>query len=377
MAFSCRMDGPRIPCLNIALVCEQRSSYLKVGYSEEQCAALTHIGEIDAVMTTLERLGHHVTLVPGIQSLVQLLAAGKDKGWDLVFNMAQGFHGSARESQVPALLEAYRVPYTFSDAATMAICQNKPITKTILGRHMIPNAPFGVIPMLNDDVADFSERSAALPPYPLFIKPVIEGSSKGIDGFNKVKEPAELEPAVRELARKFPDQDILVERFLSGREFTVSILGTGSRSRVIGIREHIWQASPDHRNKNGYQSNGSLDFASRESKSSKRSKKLLYDDSHDMDEPHIKATCEVALRTWKVLNCRDAGRVDIRFDSDEPGSVPNVLEVSISIILIISDAMYSCLHGGVGESHFWPSSRSFPVTSDGDDEWHVLQGTFI
>lgn len=128
------MDGPRIPCLNIALVCEQRSSYLKVGYSEEQCAALTHIGEIDAVMTTLERLGHHVTLVPGIQSLVQLLAAGKDKGWDLVFNMAQGFHGSARESQVPALLEAYRVPYTFSDAATMAICQNKPITKVSRGK---------------------------------------------------------------------------------------------------------------------------------------------------------------------------------------------------------------------------------------------------
>lgn len=123
------MDDAHIPCLNIALVSEQRSTYLQLGYSEEQCAALTHDGEIHAVLTTLESLGHHVTLVPGIQSLVQLLAAGKGKSWDLAFNMAQGFHGSARESQVPAVLEAYQIPYTFSDAATITLCQNKAITK--------------------------------------------------------------------------------------------------------------------------------------------------------------------------------------------------------------------------------------------------------
>ncbi|KAJ5962659.1 hypothetical protein N7501_007600 [Penicillium viridicatum] len=322
------MDGARTPCLNIALVCEKRSSYLSHGYSEEQCAALPHRGEIDAVMAALECLGHHVTLVSGIEALVQLLAAGKHNGWDLVFNMAQGFHGSARESQVPALLEAYQVPYTFSDAATMALCQDKKVTKqTILDRHMIPNAPFSVIPML-DVMADFPKGFAALPPYPLFVKPVTEGSSKGIDGFNKVKEPAGLKPAVWELVRKFPGQDILVESFLSGREFTVSILGTGPYSRVIGIREHLWRTSPEHSNTNGYHSDGSLDFASRDSKSSKGDKMLLYNDSHDMDDPQIKATCQVALQTWKVFNCRDGGRVDIRFDSDEPGSTPNVLEVN-------------------------------------------------
>ncbi|KAJ6070890.1 hypothetical protein N7467_012209 [Penicillium canescens] len=321
------MDGARMSCLNIALVFEQRSFYLQLGYSEEQCAALTHDGEIDAVRTTLERLGHHVTLVPGIQFLVQLLAAGKDKGWDLVFNTAQGFHGPARESQVPAVLEAYQLPYTFSDAATMTLCQNKPITKIILDRHMIPNAPFTVIPML-DGAADFPEQFAALPSYPLFVKPGTEGSSKGIEDFNKVKNLAELKLAVRELAHKFPGQDILVESFLSGREFTVSILGTGLHSRVIGIREHIWQMAPDHSNKNGDHTNRVLDFASRDSKSSNGGKILLYNDSHDMDEPQIKAACQVALHAWKVFNCRDSGRVDIRFDSDKPGAIPNVLEVN-------------------------------------------------
>lgn len=122
-----------IPRLNIALVAEQRSAFLDLGYSEEQCAALTHDGEIEAVLTALDSLGHHVTLVPGIESLVQLLAAGTHKSWDLVFNMAQGFHGSAREAEVPALLEAYQIPFTFSAAATMALCQNKMLTKVCAG----------------------------------------------------------------------------------------------------------------------------------------------------------------------------------------------------------------------------------------------------
>lgn len=127
--FIHRMAEANIPCLKIALIAEQQSTYSQLGYSEDDCAALPHDGEIQAVSTSLQKLGHHVTLVPGIQSLVQHLATGQNKHWDLAFNMAQGFHGSARESQVPALLEAYRTPYTFADAATMALCQNKAISK--------------------------------------------------------------------------------------------------------------------------------------------------------------------------------------------------------------------------------------------------------
>lgn len=118
-----------VPSLKIALIAEQQSTYSQLGYSEDECAALTHDGEIQAVSISLQKLGHHVTLVPGIQSLVQRLAAGENKHWDLAFNLAQGFYGSAREVQVPALLEAYRIPCTFADAATMALCQNKATSK--------------------------------------------------------------------------------------------------------------------------------------------------------------------------------------------------------------------------------------------------------
>lgn len=120
--------------LNIALIHEQRSAYLDTnpGHSEEHCAALPHDGEVQAVESTLKALGHNVTLVPGIEALVAQLADNQHATWDLAFNMAQGFYGSTRESQVPALLEAYRIPYTFSDAATMASCQNKATSKVCL-----------------------------------------------------------------------------------------------------------------------------------------------------------------------------------------------------------------------------------------------------
>lgn len=129
MFSSRKMDGGHISGLQIALVFEERQTYLQLGYSEEQCAALTHDGEVQAVLASLQRLGHYVTLIPGISFLVKLLATGHYQDWDLVFNMAQGFHGSAREAQVPSLLEAYQIPYTFSDATTMTLCQNKSITK--------------------------------------------------------------------------------------------------------------------------------------------------------------------------------------------------------------------------------------------------------
>lgn len=182
---------------------------------------------------------------------------------------------------------------------------------------------------MSEGEADLSGFDSASLKYPIFIKPTTEGSSKGIDDSNKVNESADLEPALQELGSKFPGQDILVESFLSGREFTASIMGTGSQSRVIGIREHIWQTDPSHSIESGSHSDPTLDFASRLSKSSQAGEMLEYNDVHDMAEPQIKAACQVALDTWKVFNCRDCGRVDIRFDSDKPSSIPNVLEVSV------------------------------------------------
>ncbi|KAI9036460.1 D-alanine--D-alanine ligase family protein [Aspergillus affinis] len=315
-----------MPRLTIAVVSEQRSSYLQDGFSQEDCAALTHDGEVEGIVTTLKKLGHHVVLVRGIRSLVQHLANSGERDWDLVFNIAQGFFGSAREAQVPALLEAYEIPYTFADAATIALCQNKSITKIVLDHHHIPSAPFTVISTSKHNISDCILDSGSLT-FPLFVKLATEGSSKGVDSFSKVDSPAELRTAVKKLAFRFPDHEILVESFLAGREFTVSLLGTGPLSRVIGVREHVWQesSSSDHENSDPDTQN----FASWQSKSSRDFQLKIKDyNIQETTDPQIHAACLLALETWAVLDCRDAGRVDIRFDSCKADSTPFVLEVN-------------------------------------------------
>lgn len=115
--------------LRVAFVYDPRSHYIGLGHPESECAELADDTAIVGVSATLEKLGHEVIHVPGIKSLVHELAAGNQKDWDVVFNFAEGLYGLAREAQVPALLEAYQVPFTFADAATQALCMDKGKTK--------------------------------------------------------------------------------------------------------------------------------------------------------------------------------------------------------------------------------------------------------
>ena len=117
--------------LKIALIYELRSAYQAMGYSELDCRRL-EVGEAaEEIAAALKRLGYEVTLVPDNCSLIKRLALGEGDGWDLAFNTAEGLHGIAREAQVPALLEAFQIPFTFSDAATMALCLDKGRTKVL------------------------------------------------------------------------------------------------------------------------------------------------------------------------------------------------------------------------------------------------------
>lgn len=115
--------------LKIALIYELREAYKALGYSNADCDRF-EVGEAaEHIAAALKNLGHEVVLVPDIHSLVKRLAHGEGSTWDLAFNTTEGLHGLAREGQVPALLEAYQIPFTFSDAATMALCLDKGRTK--------------------------------------------------------------------------------------------------------------------------------------------------------------------------------------------------------------------------------------------------------
>ncbi len=227
-----------------------------------------------------------------------------------VFNMAEGLHGVSREAQIPAMLELLHIPYLGSDPLTLALCLDKARTKEILSYHRIPNAPFTLIHAM-DEFEDARVK------FPAMVKPLHEGSSKGIYNSCVVKNPEELEREVRLVLSNY-HQPALIEEFLPGREFTAALLGNGDDVRVLPIVEIMFDALPPGMNPiYSYEAKWIWD----------RSDKPL-----DIFECPAKITADlrdqiesVCRQAYKVLNCRDWARIDLRLDAR---GVPHILEVN-------------------------------------------------
>src|SRR6201999_3190158 len=265
----------------IGVTYDLRSDYLALGYSEEDTAEFDAEETIAAVCDALTGLGHAPIRIGGIKPLTKALAEGQR--WDAVFNICEGLKGVSREAQVPALLEAFDIPYVFSDPLTLALTLDKAMTKRVVRDCGVPTANFTVIEN-DDDIA----RIAL--PFPLFLKPVAEGSGKGVDGRSKVDDRAGLENVAKDLLARFR-QPVLVEEFLPGREFTVGITGTGAQARVLGVSEIV---PKDKFIGHGY------DFENKEEGEDKLAIVRATDASA------IEAG-QVALAAWRALRCRDGG----------------------------------------------------------------------
>ena len=105
--------------MRIGVTYDLRSDYLALGYGEEETAEFDAEETIAAICAALAGLGHQPERIGGIRPLAAALVAGAR--WDAVFNICEGLKGVAREAQVPALLEAYDIPYVFSDPLTLAL----------------------------------------------------------------------------------------------------------------------------------------------------------------------------------------------------------------------------------------------------------------
>ena len=121
--------------MKIGITYDLRDDYIKMGFSEEETAEFDRLGTIDAIDNSLKELGHETERIGHIKSLVQKLSAGSK--WDLVFNICEGLYGKySRESQVPALLDAYNIPYTFSDPLIIALTLKKDLAKLIIRKNI-------------------------------------------------------------------------------------------------------------------------------------------------------------------------------------------------------------------------------------------------
>lgn len=285
--------------MRIGFTFDLRDDFPSRGLADDEAAECESPDTVEGIAEAIASLGHDVDRIGHVRALAARLVAG-DR-WDLVFNIAEGAAGPSRESQVPAILEAYDVPYTFSDPLTLAISLQKAIAKRVVRDAGVATSPFIVI----DDANDLGPLPLA---FPLFAKPLSEGSSKGITGASIVHDAGSLAALCRTLIDRYR-QPVLVEEFLPGREFTVGIVGTGLSARALGVMDISLTplAEPgvySRHNKVHYK--GRVSYAR-------------------VEGPVAADATRVALEAWRALGCRDGGRVDLR--CDRQGAI-NFLEVN-------------------------------------------------
>ncbi len=220
-------SGQRGKPMTVGLVYDLRDDYLAQGFTEEQVAEFDSAGTIAALEKTLQSLGYTVQRIGRGLALAEQLAAGQR--WDLVFNFAEGLSGRSREAQVPALLEMYGIPYTFSDPLVCALTLDKAMTKRVIQSAGLHTPRFCV-------VRSSADIKAVDLPLPLFAKPLAEGTGKGVDEHSRIESVEDLGKVCVRLLEKFR-QPVLVEEYLPGREFTTAVLGTGPEAQVLGTME--------------------------------------------------------------------------------------------------------------------------------------------
>jgi D-alanine-D-alanine ligase len=269
---------------------DRKEDYVVAGFSPAEVMEFDAEDTIAALEETLRSLGHDVTRIGRGVELARRLAAGER--WDLVFNIAEGVRGRSREAQVPALCELFDQPYTFADPLTCAVTLDKAIAKRIVRDAGLATAPFAVVASLTDVAA---VHLAA----PLFVKPIAEGSSKGVTGRSLVRDRARLAEVCAELLAEFR-QPVLVETFLPGREVTVGIVGNDVAARVVAVMEV-----------------GFTDTAEVSAYTALNKEEYLERVSYRLvdEEPFASDARALALGVYRALGCRDAARIDVRCDA--------------------------------------------------------------
>lgn len=285
--------------MKVGFTYDFKDDYLAMGFNSVEVAEFDTIETIEGVENALKKLGYEVDRIGNIKALINRLASG-DR-WDLVFNIAEGVHGIGREAQVPALLDAYKIPYVFSDPMVLSLTLHKGMAKRIVRDGGVRTPEFNIV-YTPDDI------NKTKIPYPLFAKPLSEGTGKGIGAISMIKNEDDLKKSCFHLLGEY-NQPVIVEKFLPGREFTVGITGTGSDAKVVGVIEINFLPQAE-----------SVAYGLVNKKNYEKLMKYTVPEKDIYDQ-----CCKTALKAWNILECRDGGRVDLR--NNESGE-PEFIEVN-------------------------------------------------
>jgi D-alanine-D-alanine ligase len=248
---------------------------------------------LQAIREAITSYGHEVVDLEATSELPIVLSSTPV---DVVFNIAEGFKGRNRESQVPALLELLDIPYTGSDPAALSVSLDKALAKRMVRTHGIHTPDYMTMHSGKERLPRELQR------FPLLVKPVAEGTSKGVTKKSIVNDESELREVAREIIAKYR-QPALIETYVAGREFTVGLLGE-RRPRVLPPMEIVFldQADPTPI----YSFEMKQDW----------NEKIRYEVPAKLSPRELDRLEKASRECFTALGCRDVARLDFRMDAE-------------------------------------------------------------
>jgi len=246
---------------------------------------------INAICSVFESYGLETARLGGDTSIIKKIKTEKP---GFVFNIAEGYWGRSREAHIPAILELMNMPYSGSDPLTLALTLDKVTAKKILRQLGILTPNFAVIRKWSE-LINIEETLN----YPLVVKPAWEGSSKGIYNTSKSADRNELRKSVKKLFERYPNQPLLIEEFVAGREFTIAVTGN-NYPKILGLME-IRMKDGD---KAGF-------IYSLEAKRN-WAEKIEYIIQPNIEKKVQHTLSQNAILAFREFGCRDIARLDFR-----------------------------------------------------------------
>jgi len=244
-------------------------------------------------------LGHQAEYLP-VQNLLSDLEIFKQRKYDLIFNLCEGYQGrSSHEMCIAGVWELLGIPYTGNTPLTLGLAQNKVFTKRLLESKKIATPMYQVFS---------SPPKNCYLEFPVIAKPAQEDASLGISGDAVITNFQELTERVTQLLESYR-QPILVEEFINGREFNISLLGDHP-ARVLPLSEINFSLLESGRHH----------IASYEAKwlpDHPMFQKTPPVCPADVDEALRIRLQDVAIQVYQLLKGQDYGRVDVRVDTHE------------------------------------------------------------
>jgi len=252
--------------------------------------------EVSVLEEAVRGQGHPVSNVAVVGADLQSCLHAYDPSQHVVLNWCEQIPGVPRsEAHVARLLETCCFAFTGSTAAVLELCWDKPAVKSLLAQHRVPTPDWRV--------CSSPAEAAGWACFPAIVKPAFEHCSLGLTSEAVVQTPQQLQERIAHIVAAF-GRSVLIEDFIDGREFHVTVWGNGHISALPPVE---------------------MDFAAF---SDVRDRLCTYDSKFNPGSPHYEKIrlmipaplrpqelgelMSTAIAAYEVLGCRDYARIDIR-----------------------------------------------------------------